>query len=194
MRPNNSLNDMKSLLKPGNVYRRVDFIPFSSNVDRNLAYLVDSGDLKKLQHGLYAVPKQTDFGEALPNETSLLRSFLNDDHFVVYNASMFNALGLGTTQLYNEQVVFNRKRHGVYTLGKKTYRFYRWREAPKKPYKEFLLVEMLNRLSELAEDQHEVLKNLALKVHKFNRKKLLYAADHYGLKSTKTKLKSLLKQ
>ena len=67
---------------------------------------------------------------------------------------MFNSLGLGTTQLYDKKIVFNRKRHGEMKLGNRTYFFHRWREAPKSLSREFLLVEMLNRINELAEDHN----------------------------------------
>lgn len=116
----------------------------TSNVDRNLKAMVKGGFLKKLQNGLYLCPKMTPFGEAMPDENELLKKFLNDDHFVVYGPSMFNSLGLGTTQLYDKRVVFNRKRHGEMELAGRKYYFYHLREAPKSLSKEFLLVEMFN--------------------------------------------------
>lgn len=188
----NTLNQIKATLVPGQVYRRSNFVELSSNVDRNLKQLVKEGSLKKLAYGLYSVPKSTEFGEARPDEQSLLKSFLNDDHFVVYNPSQFNSLGLGTTQLYNRRVVFNRKRSGKFNLGGRVYHFYYWREAPKKLTKEFLLVEMLNRLHLLAEDKDEILNNLANSMDNFNLRKLMYASNHYGNMSTQKILKSMV--
>ena len=95
MKRQTSLGKMQEGLQKGSVYRRSDFTDMTSNVDRNLAKLVESGFLKKLQNGLYLCPKKTPFGESLPNETELLEKFLNDDHFVVYGPSMFNSLGQG---------------------------------------------------------------------------------------------------
>lgn len=66
---------------------------------------------------MYMAPKNTDFGEAPPDENSLLKLFLTDDHFVVYSLSQFNTLGLGSTQLYNSRIVFNRKRTGILDVG-----------------------------------------------------------------------------
>lgn len=188
------LDKMANSLVEGKVYRRSDFTDMTSNVDRNLKELVVSGRLKKLQNGLYLCPKKTPFGEGLPNENDLLEKFLDDDHFVVYGPSMFNSLGFGTTQLYDKKVVFNRKRHGEMSLGGRTYTFYRWKEAPKKLSKEFLLVEMLNKLNDLAEDQESVLKNVKSKLNDFNSLKLHNALNRFGTKSTQKKLKNLLKE
>lgn len=192
MRQDKTLTKLKAVLAPGKVYRRSDLAQWSSNIDRHLAKLVAEGQLKKLAQGLYAAPKVTVFGEALPDSNSLLKTFLKDDHFVVYGPSQFNALGLGTTQLYNRLIVFNRKRVGEFTLGGRTYSFYRWREAPKQLTSEFLVVELLNRLDELAEDRDQILVNLKTKLSEFNRRKLLHAASHYGTVSVQKKLSTLM--
>lgn len=194
MRTQTDLDKMKESLDLGKVYRRSDFTDMTSNVDRNLKALVKGGFLKKLQNGLYLCPKKTPFGEAMPDENELLKKFLNDDHFVVYGPSIFNSLGLGTTQLYDKRVVFNRKRHGEMELGGRKYYFYRWREAPKSLSKEFLLVEMFNKLSELAEDQNDVVSKLKTKLSEFNLSKLYYALNRFGTKSAQLKLRPLIEE
>src|SRR5689334_21671962 len=108
------LHRLRAALEPGAVYRRQDLAHLSSNVDRHLALLVQQGELTRLNHGLYSCPNKTAFGEVPPDEYSLLRAFLKDDHFVAFSPNAFNRLELGTTQLYNQRVVFNRKRHGEY--------------------------------------------------------------------------------
>ena len=193
MRQTHTLKRLKTSLVPGQVYRRSDLTRLSSNLDRHLAQLVREGSLKKLSQGMYAAPKTTVFGEAPPEEHSLLRSFLKDDHFVVYGLSQFNALGLGTTQLYNSRIVFNRKRVGEFTLGSRTYLFHRWREAPKSLTAEFLVVELLNRLNELAEDRPQILARLKNKLPQLNMRRLLRTARHYATLSTQRKLEDLLK-
>lgn len=186
-----ALERLKKHLVSGKVYRRGELAELSSNVDRNLQSLVEEGYLKKLSNGLYLAPKKTAFGDAPPNEQSLLKTFLNDDHFVVYNPSLFNTLGLGLTQLYNSRVVFNRKRTGEMTVGGRTYSFKLWREAPKELSEEFLVVELLNRLNELAEDRDAILAKLREKLSSFNKAKLSYAASRFGTLSTQKKLKAL---
>lgn len=187
-----TLERMTAALVPGHVYRRADFVDTSSNVDRHLCELLAGGQLKKLYQGVYFAPRTTPFGEAPPDEKSLLRAFLKDDHFVVYSQNQFNMLGLGTTQLYNESLVFNRKRVGKFTLGGRTYTFLRWREAPKELTAEFLVVQLLNRLDYLAEDHNRVLKRLEEKLTQFNARKLMYASSHYGTLSTQKRLNRMM--
>jgi hypothetical protein len=99
VRQTDTLTKLKTFLVPGRVYRRADLAKLSSNVDRHLARLVIEGHLKKMSQGMYSVPKSTPFGEAPPESEFLLKSFLKDDHFVVYGLSQFNSLGLGTAFL-----------------------------------------------------------------------------------------------
>lgn len=190
----NSLEKMKRRLKPRATYRREDFIHLSSNVDRHLKTLVLEKALVKIQNGLYMCPEITPFGKALPEETQLLKSFLKDDSFVVYDLNLFNSLGLGLTQLHNKRIVFNRKRHGNFQFNGKHYYFYRWREAPKKLSKEFLYVEFLNRFDKLAEDTVKHKNLLKRQLRKLDQKKLQRAVKNYGRESTKKKLQSLLFQ
>lgn len=182
---------IKNQLSSGGVYRRSDF-PNISNIDRLLKKLLDNNVLQKVQNGLYFFPKKTVFGQVPPDTKKLLKKFLNDDHFATYNLSQFNSLGLGTTQLYDTQIVFNRKRSGEIKLAGRTYIFYRWREAPKSLSKEFLLVELFNKANYLTEDFEKILKNLEKKLTEFNKEKLLKFVDHFGTKSTQNKLYPLL--
>ena len=192
MRPEKTLLQLKSKLVPGHTYRRSDLALFTASVDRQLALLLKEGALKKVSYGLYSVPQTTVFGEPPPDEYSLIRTFLKDDHFVVYNPSQFNTLGLGTTQLYNRTIVFNRKRVGELRLGSRLYSFHRWREAPKTLSQEFLVVECVNRLDELAEDRNKLMVRLKEKLPQFNRKRLVYAVRHYGTISTQKILTALI--
>ena len=190
----NSLEKMRRKLKPRAIYRRENFANLSSNVDRYLKTLVLENALVKIQNGLYMCPEPTPFGKALPKENQLLKNFLKDDRFVVYDLSLFTSLGLGLTQLHNERIVFNRKRHGEFEFNGKHYSFYRWREAPKKLSKEFLYVEFLNRFDKLAENNEKNKKLLKKQLKKLNQKKLQRTVKNYGKESTKKKLQSILVQ
>lgn len=187
-----ALDKVKKHIMPGRTYRRSDLAEFSSNVDRHLQSLVSEGLLKRLSTGLYSAPKTTAFGDSPPEEESLLKTFLKDDHFVVYSPSQFNTLGLGSTQLYNTRVVFNRKRSGEMVVGGRAYTFKLWREAPKTLSTEFLVVEFLNRLNELAEDRNSLLENLRMKLGQMDTSKLNRAAKRFGTISAQKKLKGLL--
>ncbi len=187
-----SLQEMMAVTRPGGVYRRSDFVDLSSNVDRDLAKLVNKRFLQKIQRGIYLRPKQTVFGQAMPDEKKLLRKFLDDDCFFVYSPCIFNALGFGTTQLYDKMIVLNRKRHGKIAVGGRTFFFRRRKEVPHTATKEFLLVEMLNCLYELAENTRMVMENMQKKSHQFNTKKLSRTARLFGKKSTQKTVEQLL--
>ena len=174
------LDQLKKHLKEGEVYRRTDLSKWSKSVDRHLAALVKDGTLQKLSQGLYHVPKPTVFGNAPPEETRLVRSFLKDNRFLLTSQNAYNNLGLGTSQLYNQRIVYNYKRHGEFKLGNRSFSFRRKYNFPKKLTEEFLLVDMVNNLDQLAEDKGTVLQNLSSKVQKMDTQKLTRAVKDYG--------------
>jgi len=146
-------------LTPGYVYRRDDLLSHSTAVDRDLARLVKEGKLKKVAAGLYHMPKASRFGNTPPDTKSLVSAFLRDDHFLLFSWNEYNTLGLGLTQLYNRAVVYNHKRHGVFTLDNKEYDFRRpARGFPDQLSPEFLVVDLLNNLNELVDEDTELLK------------------------------------
>lgn len=179
------LVQFKSNLEPGKLYRRSDLGKWSKSVDRHARQLVDEGVLKKLQNGLYYYPKESAFGKVPPTDEQLVRAFLKDDNFLLTSPNTYNALGLGTTQLYNTKVVYNYKRHGKFTLGNRTFDFQRKYNFPKKLSNEYLFVDLMNNLHSLAEDQKEVENKLKQKALTMNSKKLLNNAKQYGKVRTK---------
>lgn len=175
-----ALEDLKQHLKQGEVYRRADLEAWSSAVDRHLKQLVEDGSLVKLSGGLYLCPKKTSFGVAPADDETLVRAFLKDHRFMLTSPNLYNSLGLGTTQLYNETVVYNHKRHGVFKLGGRKFRFTMKPYFPSKPTKEFLLVDAVNNLSQLAEDSELVLKQVSKKAAQMNKEKVANAVLEYG--------------
>lgn len=179
------INYLRGRLKPGEVYRRSDLANWSKSVDRHLEELVTDGTLEKLSQGVYYVPKKSAFGKTPPDEKTLVQSFLKDDRFLLTSNNAYNSLGLGTTQLYNEQTVYNHKRHGKFKLGNRTFRFKMNPHFPKKLTKEFLVVDLVNNLKDLAEDQETVLQNLKNKVPEMDKRKLEKSVAEYGNVKTK---------
>ncbi|HEV2833400.1 MAG TPA: DUF6088 family protein [Hanamia sp.] len=179
------VNYLKRQLKPGGVYRRTELANWSKSVDRHLDELLSDGTLQKLSQGMYYVPKETAFGKTPPDEKTLVQSFLKDDRFLLTSNNAYNSLGLGTTQLYNEQTVYNHKRHGKFKLGNRTFNFKMKPHFPKKLTKEFLVVDLVNNLKELAEEQTVVLQNLTVKVSEMDKKKLKQSVAEYGNVKTK---------
>ncbi|MEX1107934.1 MAG: hypothetical protein WEC00_03385 [Dongiaceae bacterium] len=174
------LQELKRRLRPGKVYRREDLARWSNAVDRHLKQLVEERTLTKLRAGLYLRPKKTAFGEAPAGDRELVESFLKDDRFLLASLNAYNALGVGTTQLYNETVVYNHKRHGRFNLGGRWFDFRMKSNFPKSLTREFLIVDLLNNLDRLAEDHDEVLKRVKEKVAAENPRLLERAAHEYG--------------
>ena len=174
------LQQLKRQLKPGEVYRRTELANWSKSVDRHLDELVQEGTLQKLSQGLYYYPKESAFGKTPPDENMLVESFLKDHRFLLTTPNVYNSLGVGTTQLYNERTVYNHKRHGEFKLGNKTFQFKIKPHFPKKLTPEFLLVDLVNNLESLAEDSSEVLKKVADKVEVMDKKKLKHSVVEYG--------------
>ncbi|TDQ79768.1 DUF6088 family protein [Sphingobacterium yanglingense] len=186
--------ELKQQLKPGQVYRREDLTPYSNAVDRHLAQLVTEGVLDKIAQGMYYYPKQSVFGVIPPEDEVLVRSFLKDDRFLLTSPNSYNALRVGTTQLYNKRVVYNHKRHGEVDLNGKKFFFCKTPYFPKKATPEFLLVDLVNHLDSLAEDREMVLKNVIVKAKSMDSNKLKYAVRAYGHTKTKKLLDPVLVQ
>lgn len=174
------LDELKGHLKRGKVYRRSDLTHWSKSVDRHLEALVKDGTLQRLSPGLYYFPEESAFGDTPPREETLIRSFLKDDRFLLTSPNAYNALGVGTTQLYNQRTVYNHKRHGEFKLGNKAFSFRLKPHFPKKLNAEFLLVDLVNNLGSLAEDTNEVSKNVSRKVETMDKKKLERSVHEYG--------------
>jgi len=156
-----ALNELKRQLRPGQVYRRADLARWSNAVDRHVKQLVKDGILLKIYQGVYAYPRKTSFGKSTPEDRRLVEAFLKTDDFLLFSPNAYNALGLGMTQLYNEQFVYNRKRHGKFKLGNRTFSFRVKPYFPKELSKEFLLVDLVNNISRLAEEQDAVLERVS---------------------------------
>jgi hypothetical protein len=172
-------------LKAGHVYRREDLARLSNAVDRHLSELVSLGKLHKLAPGLYHAPKQSNFGPLPPTDDQLVKVFLRDKEYLVFSPSAYNAIGLGTTQLYNLTLVYNHKRHGVFVLGNRQFDFRVKPRFPKKLSREFLYVDLLNNLNELAEDRNKVLKQARSQLPSFDLDRLKANVESYGNMSTR---------
>ncbi|MGF7231566.1 DUF6088 family protein [Arachidicoccus sp.] len=178
-------------LRKGRVYRRSDIEQWSSSIDRELNSLVKGGVLQKLSRGLYYYPKETVFGKAPPEENVLVREFLKDDRFLLTSPNVYNSLGVGTTQLYNQRVVYNHKRHGEFKLGNRKFSFRIKPHFPNKLNEEFLLVDLVNNLNKLAEDQEKVLGKVGDRLRTMDKKKVHYYIARYGNQRTKKTLETL---
>jgi hypothetical protein len=187
------LEELKKRLRPGQVYRREDVARWSNAVDRHLKQLVEEGTLTKLAGGLYAYPKQTVFGKAPAEDDKLVEAFLKDDRFLLASPNAYNSLGVGTTQLYDKTVVYNHKRHGDFQLGSRKFAFRVKPSFPKSLTKEFLLVDLVNNVDQLAESKQEVLARVAERVASYDVRRLERATRSYGNVQTKKFFANALK-
>lgn len=186
------LDELKRHLKPGNVYRREDLAHFSNAIDRHLKQLVESKVLTKLRGGLYAYPKETAFGRAPATDDALVEAFLKDKRFLLASPNAYNSLGVGTTQLYDQTIVYNGKRHGEFQLGSRKFAFRMKPHFPKSLSKEFLLVDLVNNLDQLAEAKSEVLDRVKQRAADFDGRRLRRAVRYYGSVRTRKFFDQLL--
>ncbi len=186
------LNELKKHLKKGQVYRRADLSGWSKSIDRHLEELTEDGTLEKVSQGLYYYPKTSVFGKVPPDETVLVRSFLKDDRFLLVSPNLYNNLGVGTTQLYNKKVVYNHKRHGKFKFGNRSFEFQLKHHFPSKVTEEFLLVDLVNNIEQLAEDNNQLMPKMLARASQMPPQKLKQVVLKYGNAKTKKLLRHLL--
>jgi hypothetical protein len=177
--------ELKSHPRPGQVYRRQDLAAWSHAVDRHLKLLLNEGTLTKLAGGLYSYPKKTVFGKAPAEDEKLVGTFLKDSRFLLASPNAYNSLGVGTTQLYDKTVVYNHKLHGDFVLGGRKFAFRVKPSFPKTLTKEFLLVDLVNNLDQLAEAKSEVLERVRGRAASYDVSRLQRAVRDYGNVRTK---------
>jgi len=181
-------------IKPGRVYRRSDLEFFSTAVDRHLNQLRNAGALKRLGKGLYYVPKESKFGLVPPDDKELVKRFLMDESFLLLSPNAYNSLGLGATQLYNTTWVYHHKRRGEFKFNGKTFIFKTKSAFPKNLSQEYLVVDLLNNLKELAEDPENLVTTFLSRLKDFDPKKLMVATQLYGSGFTKKLIKAALRR
>ena len=188
---------MKRLLahiEQGKVYRRSDLEYYSTAIDRHLAQLTKEGALTKIQQGFYYAPRQSKFGAVPPNDRDLVEVFLKDQDFLLLSPNAYNTLGLGFTQLYNTTWVYNHKRVGEFELNGRRFEFFKKSAFPQKVTREYLLVDLLNHLDQLAEDQQQTLDKLPHRLKDFNLDDLMTATQQYGSGATKRRMKATVRK
>lgn len=187
-----ALQKIKAHLNPGQVYRRADIEKWSNAVDRHLNQLQKEKALFKLSGGMYYCPRESPFGPVPPGDHELVEAFLKDDRFLLTTSNAYNSLGVGTTQLYNETVVYNHKRHGIFKLGERSFRFVLKHHFPLDLSEEFLLVDLVDHINQLAEDRERVLNLVKQKAQLMNQKHLKNAVLNYGGVQARKMLNSIM--
>ncbi|MBB41616.1 MULTISPECIES: hypothetical protein [Hyphomonas] len=187
-----ALNVLKRRLRPGQVYRRKELAHWSNAVDRHLRLLIEEGRLERVGPGLYMTLRKTRFGLAPARPEKLIEGFLGDDRFLIVPPNAYNSLGLGTTQLYNEPVVYNRKRYGRFELDGRPYIFRKLETVPPRLSEEFLLVDLLHNLDRLAENKAVLLRKAQKRAETMDLTRLTRALRVYGSARAERLLKPVL--
>ena len=123
----------------------------------------------------------------------MVGTFLKDHRFLLASPNAYNSLGVGTTQLYDKTVVYNHKRHGLFSLGGRTFDFRVKPAFPKTLNREFLLIDLVNNVDRLAESKNEVLARVKELATSYDVPRLQRAARDYGNVRTKKFFSEALK-
>ncbi|MEY4514524.1 MAG: hypothetical protein RLZZ450_6646 [Pseudomonadota bacterium] len=180
-------------LEAGRVYRTRDLARWTAHAPRLAKRLMAEGHLVPLAHGLFAAPEQSRFGAVPPTEEALMRAFLDDAPFVFTGPPRWNALGLGTTAVFADTLVYNTKRTGRFVLDGRPFLLRRV-GFPYPPPREWFAVDLLEHADQAASSRAELAPRLADAVARgrFDRDKLTEMALRYGSRETATLVKRAL--
>lgn len=174
-------------LRAGHVYRTRELARFGANAPRLARRLVSSGQLVRLAHGLYAAPEQSRFGPTPPSDEELMRGFLDGAPFVFTGPERWNPLGLGSTAVFAQRLVYNTKRSGTFRFAGRQFVLRRVR-FPAKLTPEWYVVDLLENADEAGASLEDLAASLrqALKRGRFDPEALRRAASSYGTVATRT--------
>lgn len=182
---------MLKSMRAGKIYRQFELQAKWPNASHDLATLVKEGHVEKVSSGLYYKPSRTKYGSVAPKDEELVRSFLQDDDFLLVDVNSYTSLVGGLTQLSMGYKVLNKRRHGSFNLAGFHFDFRVRRAYPKKVTKEFLLVDLLDNIKEV-EDGTPIEEKLAPRLKEYDPNLLLRTASLYGNRSTEKLLERVL--
>jgi hypothetical protein len=138
-------------------------------------------------------PRASRFGDVPPSDEDLLRAFLGDAPFVVTGPPAWNALGLGSTALHADTLVYDTKRSGTFHLGGRTFRLRRV-AFPENPPAEWFVVDLLQHADEAGVSRREVVKAVerSLAAGRLDADRLRAMAERYARRSVRALLAAML--
>ena len=179
----NAMNRIGNRMTPDEVYRRAELAQYSDSLDRDLRQLAEADEIRKLWRGVYYRPRVCFFGKSFPEFKNVLAAFLKDDDFFMTSLNVYNSMRVGTTQLYNEHLVYTNKLRGRRNIVGQNF-FFMNRKFPKEPTLEFYYVDLINNLEMLAEEQDLVRKRAVRNIFELGIDKVRHAAHAYGKATT----------
>jgi len=183
----------KPRLTPGRVYRTKEFGRWGENPTRLAKRLTRDQGLVELRHGLYYRPKQSRFGAVPPDERELLRAFLEGSPFLFTGPDRWNSLGLGSTAVFVDRLVYNTKRSGTFQFGNRRFVLRRVR-FPRDSTPEWFAVDLLenHEMAGVGLDELGAGLERAVASGRLRAKELLRAAGKYGTKRTQSVVRRAL--
>lgn len=172
-------------LEPGRAYRTGELRRWSANPTRLARRLVREGKLREAAHGLFYAPVPSRFGAAPASDEELLRAFLGSDSFVITGPPRWNALGLGSTAMFAETLVYNRRRTGHFIFDGRRF-FLRRVLFPADVSPEWFVVDLLQHHEMAGVSLAELKARLTASVRegRWDAEKLRDLASHFGTKAT----------
>ncbi|MBS2023344.1 MAG: hypothetical protein JST92_13105 [Deltaproteobacteria bacterium] len=170
----------------GRVYRTRELGKWTANPPRLAKRMVRAGQLVPLAHGLFTAPKKSKFGDVPPTDDALLRAFLDGGPFVFTGPERWNALGLGTTAVFVTPLVYNTKRSGRFTFGKREFHLRRV-AFPATPTPEWFVVDLFENAGAAGADPEQLARALqaALRHGRFDRRELASMSSRFGTQRTR---------
>lgn len=173
-------------LTPGRVYRTADFGRWDRNATRLARRLEREGRLQRLAQGLFVCPRRSSFGPVPPKDEDVLKSFLKGSDFVFTGPAQWNSLGLGSTALFADTLVYNTKRTTTLALGNRRLQLRRVR-FPRRPSREWYVVDLLMNHESAGMSLEELEGSLrsALAAGRFDAYRLRQAAIEFGTREVR---------
>ncbi len=184
-------HELLGCMRPGKVYRQADLREHWPNASHDLKALLEEGEVRKVSAGLYYRPKKTKYGSIAPEDEELVSNFLRDNDFLLLDVNQYNSLVSGLTQLSMGPKVLNRRRHGYFELAGFPFDFRVRRDFPRKVTKPFLLVDLLDNVTQ-AEDGTPIRERVLPRLAEYDPTELLRTAAMYGNRSTQAFLREVL--
>lgn len=178
------VRDVIESLQPGEILTYDDFGKFENKqaVALYLSRLSKKGELRKLQRGMYYIPKKTKFGGLGPSETEIMETLIDETNYIS-GVSAYNSLGL-TTQVSNEVTIVGNMTNRKTKIGKLKIRYVKSKAPVNKQNKKILiLLDAIRDLKKIPDTSPEdVLILLKKKMKKFNEqeaKKTIKLSKYY---------------
>ncbi|MDF1561991.1 MAG: hypothetical protein P1V51_03045 [Deltaproteobacteria bacterium] len=175
----------KPELEPGRAYRTRELRRWSANPTRLARRLVREGVLREAAHGLFYAPVPSRFGPAPVDDEELLRAFLEGDRFVITGPPRWNSLGLGSTAMFAETLVYNTRRTDELVFDGRPFRLRRV-YFPDKPTPEWFVVDLLqhHELAGVSPEELEARLKATIREGRWDVEHLVEMAEAYGTKAT----------